>query len=454
MINKTKEANAYRRKIQMLKKSKSSLANPTQHSNQTNVRQPNLQTKKNSGIKLDFDNPYESPNAEEIAHLEMQKKLLSNKLSQLSADYALEDQKRRQLEDEVAKARKNATNHYYHDPGIDETQTKLQSMESQLEKAQSQFNSNLQRLASLRSQLTAARKARHSDNSNEQTSRSTLSEKNDQDTTDEMPNENFEQVNPSSDFEVHELQPNEREDILNYIKYNEQLAQSTASGYTSKNKNSFQISSSIPSHLMTPEISEIVQQTETYQNVINKILAATNMKDVLQLLTETEQLEKENKRLYESILQYTQVKDDIQEEIAILQNQYHDLVHHRNSTEEEQRKEIQRITTDLAAIQSELEQAEIKKKEEEEAFNPVYAQLEHLFNALDCSWDDWSGGKNTVTTANAMYAMNTIEATIAELMNDPASKSKVLAQMRKMQEEEEDKAEKDNKENEEEEEPE
>ena len=454
MINKTKETNAYRRKIQMLKKSKSSLANPTSHSNQTNVKQPNLQTKKNSGIKLDFDNPYESQNAEEIAHLEMQKKLLSNKLSQLSADYALEDQKRRQLEDEVAKARKNATNNYYHDPGIDETQTKLQSMESQLEKAQSQFNSNLQRLASLRSQLTAARKARHSDNSNEQASRSTQSDKNDQETTDEMPNENFEQVNPSSDFEVHELQPNEREDILNYIKYNDQLAQSTASNYTSKNKNSFQISSSIPSHLMTPEISEIVQQTETYQNVINKILAATNMKDVLQLLTETEQLEKENKRLYESILQYTQVKDDIQEEIAILQNQYHDLVHHRNSTEEEQRKEIQRITTDLAAIQSELEQAEIKKKEEEEAFNPVYAQLEHLFNALDCSWDDWSGGKNTVTTANAMYAMNTIEATIAELMNDPASKSKVLAQMRKMQEEEEDKTEKDNKENEEEEEPE
>lgn len=439
-MQKQREMNAYQKKIRMVKKPQSSLANPNINSNLkiTTLKQQQLVQNRKSP-QMNFELPNDAQN-EQILHLEMQKKILSNKLSQLSADYALEDKKRRKLEDELTNARKNATNNYYHgESESDENQTRIQTMESRLEKAQLQFNSNLQKLSFLRNQLTEARKLRLSDNlSTDQT-------------TDAEENENEIEIEKSSESgdsninnDILELQPNEKEEIANYLKYCEQFSQATST--TSRRKNvSNSIFSTIPPNLMTPQISEIVKQTEGCQLVINKILSATSMKDVSQLLTEAEELEKENKRLYNSIIVCNQAKDELLEDISILENQYNDLITHRNATEEDQRKEIQKITAEISNIQKELDQTEAKRAKEEATFAPVYFELENLFNALECSWDDWSGVKNTVTSANAMYALNAIEATIAELMNDPNSKSKVMAAIKKMHEEESnDKDKKDN----------
>lgn len=442
-MQKQKEMNAYQKKIRMLKKPQSSLANPNTNVNLkiSNLKQQQLaQNRKSPQMNFEFQSEAQN---EQILHLEMQKKMLSNKLSQLSADYALEDKKRRKLEDELTKARKNATNNYYHgDSESDEIQTRIQTMESRLEKAQLQFNSNLQKLSILRNQLTEARKSRLNDN---------LSI----DQTDMEENENESEIEKSSESansnlvnDILELQPNEKEEIANYLKYCEQFSQTISA--TSRRKNAAnQISSSIPQNLMTPQISEIVKQTEGCQLVINKILSATSMKDVSQLLTEAEDLEKENKRLYNSIIICSQAKDELIEDISILENQYNDLINHRNATEEDQRKEIQKITAEISDVQKELDQTEEKRAKEEAIFAPVYFELENLFNALECSWDDWSGAKNTVTSANAMYALNAIEATIAELMNDPNSKSKVMAALKKMHDDDEPDEKKDNnKENE------
>lgn len=443
-MQKQREMNNYQKKIRMLKKPQSSLTNPNANTAlKINSQMQQLKVQNRKSPQLNFEFQTDGP-SEEIVHLEMQKKILSNKLSQLSADYALEDKKRRKLEDELAKARKNATNNYYHgESENDESQTRIQTMESRLEKAQLQFNSNLQKLSLLRNQLTEARKSRASDNISV-------------DQTDAEENENESEVETEKSSEsgetnndILELQPNEKEDIANYLKYCEQFSQ--ANSVSSRRKNSSNpISTAIPQNLMTPQISEIVKQTENCQSVINKILNATSMKDVSQLLTEAEELEKENKRLYNSIIACSQAKDELLEDISILENQYNDLITHRNATEEDQRKEIQNITAEIAKVQTELDQTEAKRAQEEATFSPVYYELENLFNALECSWDDWSGAKNTVTSANAMYALNSIEATIAELMNDPNSKSKVMAAMKKMQEEEdnpEGKEKKDDKDN-------
>ena len=424
-MNRPKDLNILRRKVQIIAKPQSTISAIKRQKAQT-AKTPPLTF--NTHL-LDDLGAIKNQNLEEISKLEQQKKILAAKLSQLTQDYALEEQKKKKLEDELAKAKRNANNHYYQPPENDDIQARFNNLERKVEDAQQKFRENLSKLEDLRAQLNIARKQRKAEygtvpiskNNNDDDEYSPFDQSYD--------DQNYDEIQDLLDnVEVHELEQSEKEEIDTYLRYMEQL-----SFHGALKKNAF--ASTLQPHSLTPQINDVVQQTESYQLMINKILEATKMKDVGQLLSETEKLEKKNKQLYGSIINNTQAKEELMHDIKMLENQYNELVSHRNSTEEDHKAEIKKIFKDLQEIQGELAEIELKRQQEENTFSPVYAQLEELFNVLECSWEDSPDEKTNVTTANAMFALSAIEATLAELMNDPSSKAKVMNQLDKLQEE-------------------
>jgi small-conductance mechanosensitive channel len=123
-----------------------------------NFRNPRLPRSPASPLELAFDLP--SPKSDEIIHLETQKKILMTKLSQLSQDYANEEQKRKRLEDEVLRARSRVSAVFPQTPECSDLCDRLMVMQSKLENAQSKYSENLDTLTNLRAQLDRLRSER------------------------------------------------------------------------------------------------------------------------------------------------------------------------------------------------------------------------------------------------------------------------------------------------------
>jgi flagellar biosynthesis/type III secretory pathway chaperone len=75
--------------------------------------------------------------SEEVVHLEIQKKILLNKLMQLSQDYATEEQKRKHLEDEVLRARSRASGIFPQSFECEELRDRLKIVQAKLDGVQS-----------------------------------------------------------------------------------------------------------------------------------------------------------------------------------------------------------------------------------------------------------------------------------------------------------------------------
>ena len=151
-----------------------------------------------------------------------------------------------------------------------------------------------------------------------------------------------------------------------------------------------------------------------------------NLKDLTELFSEAERLEKENKELYEYISENDEQRRKLQEQILELEAQYGELVSDREASEDEQKGEIEKLNSEIIDIQKQLAEIESQKNKDEIEFSTVYSEIEQLFNALECSWDDSPDEMTTVTTQNVMFALSAIESTVAELMNE-VSKTKTDA---------------------------
>ena len=99
--------------------------------------------------------------SEELLQLETQKKILTNKLAQLTQEYQTEERKRRKLEEAVMKARTKANGAFQRTPENNDLHGKLESTRAKLEAVQQKYRGNLETLAEMRAHLDTLRRERY-----------------------------------------------------------------------------------------------------------------------------------------------------------------------------------------------------------------------------------------------------------------------------------------------------
>lgn len=395
-----REISALGKRIRMMKRPHDDALN-TVRKQQRVVRKPRPSSQVKSIESADFSLDIEQ-NSEEIIHLETQKKSLAAKLAALTSEYNAEDQKRIKLENELSHARQKTGSALTQSRENEELLERLKSMESRLEKTTSKYNQNLSKLAEMRADLDQLRKERYAYHqvlgdlempSNANSGRSL---------TDQL----------SSKEDGIFLTSSEKNEVMQY----DQMISKKRSTQTP--------------NINDPHTESVLKQTDEYQKIIIDILETLNMKNLPQLFSEAERLERENINMNNYIMESNSLQEQLKDEIAKLEAQYKEIKEQVTEEHEKQRESLSQITKDIEEVNKQINEAEIKKATDESEFSSVYSEIESLFNTLECSWEDSPDEKSTVTTGNAMFALSAIEATVAELMSDPSNKAKVQAQMK------------------------
>ena len=342
--------------------------------------------------------------SEELLQLETQKKILTNKLAQLTQEYQTEERKRRKLEEAVMKARTKANGAFQRTPENNDLHGKLESTRAKLEAVQQKYRGNLETLAEMRAHLDTLRRERY-----QSLPESTMSSSVSQDESEPEKSEEKQTIA--------KLTENDKAELLAYQK---ELEKHIQPGQRPQ--------SSLIVTGRGEEGQTVVQRTDKHLMMIQSILDMLNLESLPELFSEAERLEKENAELYKYITENDEAKHALEEEIAQLETQYRELMTERESNEDEQRNELNKLNAEIADVQSQLAEIETQKNKDEMEFSEVYSEIEQLFNALECSWDDSPDEMTNVTTQNVMFALSTIESTVAELMSDVAKEKKADTQ--------------------------
>ena len=336
--------------------------------------------------------------SEELLQLETQKKILTNKLAQLTQEYQAEERKRRKLEEAVMKARTKANGAFQRTQENDDLHSKLDTMRAKLDSVQQKYRGNLETLAEMRAHLDVLRRDRY-----EVAPDSTTSSVVSQEEIEEQEHERGEDkpTGPRLTAEARaELEEYQRELDKHMVR-----GQRPQSSLISTGRG---------------DDGLVVQRTDRHLMMIQSILDRLSLPDLPSLFSKAENLERENKEYYKYITENDEAKRALEEEIAQLEKQYRELMTERESNEEEQRSELDKLNAEIADVQSQLAEIETQKHKDEVEFSEVYSEIEQLFNALECSWDDSPDEMTNVTTQNVMFALSTIESTVAEIMSDVA----------------------------------
>jgi flagellar biosynthesis/type III secretory pathway chaperone len=334
-------------------------------------RNPRLPRSPAAPLELALDLP--SPKSDEIAHLETQKKILMTKLSQLSQDYANEEQKRKRLEDEVQRARSRASGVFQQTSECEALRDRLRIVQSKLDGAQSKYSENLDSLAGFRAQLDHLR--------NERLSRRTAAP------APEPAIDPPRTIGHITDAERAELSAARR-----------------TQGSITSSKTAVDVGG-----------EEIVAEADYYQNMIQKILDAVHMNSLPELFAEADRLEKENREMYAYLVENEEPRRRLIEEIASLEQQYRDLAGARDEGEREQKQKLEKLNSDIVQMQEQLQVMQAQKERDVAEVSIVYAAIDELFNALHCSWEGAPDGATTVTSGNAVFALEAIEFAVADM---------------------------------------
>jgi chromosome segregation ATPase len=171
-----------------------------------------------------------------------------------------------------------------------------------------------------------------------------------------------------------------------------------------------------PSRRGKGDTEEVVAEVDAYQNMIQKILDAVHMNNLPEVFAEAERLEKENREMYVFLVENEEPRRKLVEEIASLEQQYKELSSVRDDGEVTQRQKVEKLNGEIAQMQEQLEEIQAQKEKDATEFAMLYAAIDELFNALHCSWGGAPDGATTVTSANAMFALDAIETGVGDLM--------------------------------------
>lgn len=364
---------------------------------------------------------------EDLNSLKNTEKNLSNKLSVLSADYAAEDQKRRELEDKVSKARSAVGGMYAQSREIEESQAKIRTMENRLDKSLVRYNNNLTQLSEKRNQIDELRKDRTTFRQVIEKSKAECAA---------LAATIEDQIRTSNDSYsqrdnlkmcIAELKNNEAAEIQHFESDMDRLTQTIEGQRIASNRPHEQLQSvpTIISQSGTSEAQdEITKQTEEFQAQISRTLELLNMKSTEELFQEAENLERENFSLFNFVVEHGATRTRLTDEISALEMQHDAILSHSQSNDESQARELEEITNDIEDTKNQLNDLENQKKASEDAFKENYQKIDELYQLLGCSWEKSPDEKSTVTSANVMFALTNIETAIIEIMDKVSAKAK------------------------------
>lgn len=373
-------------------------------------------------------------NDETLQRLQTQKKNLTNKLSILTADYAAEEAKRKKLEDDVSKANSEAGGLYQQSRENEERQARLRTMENRLDKALVRYNKNLTKLADMRAQIDELRKDRF-------TFKSVIKNAENEGLRKDEEIGNLITASNRSYFDrdrlkmdLVQLKQAEAEDIKNFEEEYKRLSQQIEGQKITQSHPHDQQNTvpSINSQLgsQNDQQEELTQLTDQYQGTINQTLELLGYKDVQELIEEADKIERENFSLFNFVVEHGSKRTKLQDEIDGLEIQHQSLLAQIETSDNEQKGDLNEITEEIKSVNSVLKEVNDQQEQNEAEASSIYQEIEGLFNDLGCSWDHTPDEKTNITQVNAMFCLSSVETALADMINEVVEKTKMQCNIR------------------------
>ncbi|EAY21796.1 hypothetical protein TVAG_238220 [Trichomonas vaginalis G3] len=344
---------------------------------------------------------------DELSRLKQLERNLTNKLQILTNEFTTEDQKRKALEDNLSKTRTKIGTNYTQTRESEQLINQIKAMESRLEKSTIKYNQNLVILAEKREQLDILRKA------NMAPYQTDKKQPNSPQKTSHENNRTLAQQKEDIQAEIDKLNSNNKEVTEEYSKKIDELTEEANSELESQSKQQ-------KNQKVDHKTDNLTAQTEEYQDRISQTLKLLNLKSVDEVIAEADRLERENCSLYNFVIEHSQNRKKLQEEVEALELQQAKIL-----SQEGENKEIEIANSDLNEINQQISDAqkeydELKKQcdAEEAKYSDIYKEIDELFNMLGCSWDGSPDDLSTVTPSNAMFALTCIENAIENHSQD------------------------------------
>ncbi|KAH0801651.1 flagellar outer dynein arm-docking complex protein 1 [Histomonas meleagridis] len=234
---------------------------------------------------------------EELQRLQTLKKNLSNKLSVLNNDLAVEESKRKKLEEDVSKANSKTGGLFQQTHENEEIQARLRTMENRLDKALVRYNNNLTKLGELRKEIDEYRKEKNTFQHIIKKAEIER-ERNDQEMARLISDSN--EAYSDRDrmkMDLAELKQKEKESIQNYetdlLLINQQIEGQRITQNHPRDQQQQIPSMSSQLSSQTDQQEELVQQTEQLYTSNQRVFDLLGVKNIEELFSESEQLERE-----------------------------------------------------------------------------------------------------------------------------------------------------------------
>jgi predicted nucleic acid-binding Zn-ribbon protein len=350
------------RKVRMMKRPVDT-PNTYRHVRTQRKPQPEIPPILINSVELEFATP---TSHEDLIDHEIQKRVLTNKVTQLTQECSVEEARRRKLEDDVAQLRARVTETMESNPNTDELRSRLKLGYDQLETVHSHFTDNMEILTEYRLQLDRLRRNRFV---TEHRAKRRASER---------------------------LSEIDGKPITKVAK---------------RAQSSFAPASSTPRQ--DPEIERLISETGKYHELFDMMLEVLGLHNIPALFAEADRLQDESAELARFLRDNEPLRADLLEEIAGLEKQHERLSVEAELAEEEQRGSIDELALDIRELQGQLRELRTQKLKDEREFAQVYTEIEAIFNGLGCDWGQLNEGGKGITEQNVLAALDLIQTAAA-----------------------------------------
>jgi predicted nucleic acid-binding Zn-ribbon protein len=370
----------------------------------------------------------------QLQQLVAERKNLANRLSVLKADFQAEKNKGDKLRDEVSHADSKSGGLFKQSRENDDLQARLRTMENRLDKAFVRYNESLGRLSELRAQIDELRKDRMNFREVVRRAQATCEEKErkigaliseSNSAYSERDRRKMELVHlrasEKSNLQAYET----RLGLLNEEIENQTMAQNRPVGQPAAD----QVSDS-GTGAQSEQQEELTQPALQYEAARDTTLQHCAITTVDELFAQAEALECPNFSLYSYVVEHAAQRTKLQEERDVLDFQRRELQKQLQGTEGQQSTALLKLTTDIEKVDEELTAIQQQKTDGEVKFAAIYSSVGEIFDLLACKWDESPEGKSTMTSANSMFCLSSIENVTTSMINFVYERAKLADSLR------------------------
>jgi DNA repair exonuclease SbcCD ATPase subunit len=386
---------------------------------------------------------YETQNAEmkrmveahdsnkELQELQIWNKTYANKIAVLAADVAAEKNKQKKLSEDVSKAHSHSGGLFTQLRQNEDLQARVRTMENRLDKAFLRYNRSLKKLEALRDEIDEYRKDRRNFRDTVKSAGQTRAQKDQEMATLISDSNNAYSERDRRKMDLVRLKAAERTDVKAFEEKLELLnrtieAQKVAAGHqVGGHPSEAVLDSGLAAQ--SDQQDDLTAISDQLHNTTQAILEMCHVKDVQELFSEAEKLERQNYSLYKYVVENGAVRSQLQEEIDGLELQRQALIAQTQLDDGEQSKILEKLTAEIQKVAAELQEIQTEKASNEIEFESVYTEIGNIFNVLGCSWENAPDGKTTATPSNSLFCLSQIESAIAEMMKNAYERTRMQA---------------------------